>query len=207
MEDKKEQFKNLINLYVKRDGIDKLMEYLETTDFYQAPASTKFHNNVKYGLCAHSINVFNRLVKILKQEYGENFESHVSMESVAIMGLFHDICKINTFVVETRNVKEYFDGGSKQDSKGKFDWVEKECFVTNDTLPYGHGEKSVYILSGFIRLTRLEAMAINWHMGAFDYRVKGGSYALSDVFYNYPVAFLLHQADIQATYLDEVVTK
>lgn len=207
MENKKEQFKQLVSQYIKRDGIEKLMEWLETTDFYECPASTKFHNNVKYGLCAHSINVFNRFVKLLKSEYGEDFSEYVSMESVCLMGLFHDLCKVNTFVVETKNVKEYREDGSKQDSKGKFDWVEKEAFVTNDTLPYGHGEKSVYILSGFLKLTRLEAMAINWHMGGFDYRVRGGSYALSDVFYSYPIALLLHNADIQATYLDEVIAK
>lgn len=207
MEDKKQEFINVVNTYIKRDGITRLMDWLSTTDFFEAPASTKFHNNIKGGLCAHSINVYNRLIKLLKQEYGNDFEKVCSMESLAIMGLFHDICKVDTFITETRNVKEYHDGGLKSDSKGRFDWVEKESFTVSDSLPYGHGEKSVYILSGFIKLTRVEAMAINWHMGGFDYRVKGGSYALSDVFYSYPVALLLHNADMQASYLDEKVTK
>ena len=117
------------------------------------------------------------------------------------------MCKVGTFVKETRNVKQYSESGTKQDSKGKFDWVEKDVYAVDDSLPYGHGEKSVYILGGFIRLTRQEAMAINWHMGGFDYRIKGGSYALSDAFYSYPVAFLLHVADMQATYLDETCQK
>ena len=204
---KKEEFIELVNKYIKRDGINELMKWLETTDFYTAPASTRFHNNFEGGLCAHSINVFNRLVNLLKNEYGENFEEKCSMESACVMALFHDLCKVGTFVKETRNVKEYSEIGSKQDSKGRFEWVEKESYTTEDSLPYGHGEKSVYILSGFMKLSRPEAMAINWHMGGFDYRVKGGSYALSDVFYSYPIAFLLHNADLQATYLDEECKK
>ena len=203
---KKEEFIELVNKYIKRDGINELMKWLETTDFYTAPASTRFHNNFEGGLCAHSINVFNRLVNLLKNEYGENFEEKCSMESACVMALFHDLCKVGTFVKETRNVKEYSEIGSKQDSKGRFEW-EKESYTTEDSLPYGHGEKSVYILSGFMKLSRPEAMAINWHMGGFDYRVKGGSYALSDVFYSYPIAFLLHNADLQATYLDEECKK
>ena len=204
---KKEEFIELVNKYIKRDGINELMKWLETTDFYTAPASTRFHNNFEGGLCAHSINVFNRLVNLLKNEYGENFEEKCSMESACVMALFHDLCKVGTFVKENRNVKEYSEVGSKQDSKGRFEWVEKESYTTEDSLPYGHGEKSVYILSGFMKLSRPEAMAINWHMGGFDYRVKGGSYALSDVFYSYPIAFLLHNADLQATYLDEECKK
>ena len=207
MEDKRQEFIDLIKQNVHREGVDKFLEWLDTTDFFTAPASTKFHSNYEGGLCQHSINVFNRLVKLLKSEYGEDWTNHCSIESATLMGLLHDICKVNTFVKETRNVKEYHDFGTKQDSKGKFDWTEKEVYSVEDSLPYGHGEKSVYILTGFFKLTRMEAMAINWHMGGFDYRVKGGSFALSDVFYNYPVAFLLHNADMQATYLDETCRK
>ena len=83
------------------------------------------------------------------------------------------------------------------------EWIQKPYFSVEDTLPYGHGEKSVYILNGFLRLTREEAMAINWHMGGFDARVKGGSYSLSEAFYRFPTCFLFHIADLQATYLDE----
>lgn len=205
--DKKQEFLDIVKRNIKREGIDKLIEWLVTTDFFTAPASTKFHNNFEGGLCAHSINVYNRLLSLLKSEYGNDVEKHCSSESIALMALFHDICKVNTFERETKNVKQYYEGGSKKDSKGYFDWVEKDVFVSNDQLPYGHGEKSVYILSGFLKLTRLEAMAINWHMGAFDFRVRGGSYALSDVYANYPVALLLHIADMQATNLDEVCLK
>lgn len=124
-------------------------------------------------------------------EYAEEAEEKVSSESAAIIALLHDVCKVNYYKEEMRNVK--VDG----------EWVQKPYYTVDDALPYGHGEKSVYIISGFMRLTREEAMAINWHMGGFDQRVLGGSYALSDVFYKYPTALLFHLSDVQATYLDE----
>ena len=105
--------------------------------------------------------------------------------------LLHDICKVNFYKKEIRNVKE------------NGEWVPKTFYTVEDELPYGHGEKSVYIVSGFIKLTRSEAMAINWHMGGFDTRVKGGDYSLSAAFYSYPLALLLHIADNKAAYLDE----
>ena len=115
----------------------------------------------------------------------------MSLESATIMALFHDICKVDYYKTEMRNVKE--DGV----------WVQKPYYTVDDALPYGHGEKSVYIINGFLRLTREEAMAINWHMGGFDMRVRSGFYGLENVFYRYPVALILHLSDVQATYLDE----
>ena len=191
----KEKFLEIYNNYIKRDGADKLLAWLENTDFFTAPASTKFHSNYEGGLCAHSINVYNRLVSLVKNEYGENYQSVVSDESLAIMGLLHDICKVNTYIVDYRNVK--VDG----------EWIKQPYFSVQDELPYGHGEKSVYMLCGFIKLSREEAMAINWHMSGFDMRVKGGSYAISEAYYQFPVAVLLAMADMMASYLDEKVVK
>ena len=124
-------------------------------------------------------------------EYGENFTNKISMESVAIIALLHDLCKVNFYKVDYRNVK--VDG----------QWTQQPYYTIDDTLPYGHGEKSVYIISGFMRLTREEAMAINWHSGGFDDRVKGGSFAMSDAYYKFPNAMIFHTADLMATYLDE----
>ncbi len=173
---------------IKREGIDSLLSWLETTDFFSAPASSKYHLSEEGGLCAHSLNVYERLVRLCESEYGED---GYNKESVAIIGLFHDLCKTNTYKVEMRNVKE--DGV----------WVQKPYFTVDDNLPYGHGEKSVYMLSGFIKLTREEAMAINWHMGGFDLRVQGGSYDYNKAFNKFPLALLAHLADMQATFLDE----
>ena len=127
----------------------------------------------------------------MQNEYGEQFEKVISKESIAICALLHDLCKIDFYKTDFRNVK---DNGT---------WVQKEYYVKNELLPYGHGEKSVYIINGFIRLTREEAMAINWHMGGFDSRCKGGNNSISEAFALYPLILLLHLSDLQATYIDE----
>jgi len=190
MENSKEKF---LELYknIKREGADKFLEWLLTTDFFTCPASTKFHSAHEGGLCEHSVNVYHRLLTLVKQEFGKDWQKTVSAESVAIVALLHDVCKANTYKTEFRNVKQ--DGN----------WVQQPFYTVDDQLPYGHGEKSVYIINGFMRLTREEAMAINWHMGGFDTRVRGGSYSLSDAFYKFPLSVLLHVADILATYRDE----
>ncbi len=193
--DNKEEFLQICKQYIKRDGADKLISWLETTDFFTCPASTKFHSNVEGGLCLHSLNVYKRLKQLAKLQFGDNYQDVVSDESLAIMGLLHDLCKVNTYKVEYRNVK--VDGN----------WTQQPYFSVQDDLPYGHGEKSVYMLSGFIKLTREEAVAINWHMSGFDVRVKGGSFSLSDAYYKYPVAVLLAMADMMSAYLDEKIYK
>lgn len=186
-----QRYKSIFNEYIKREGAQKLLDWLNRTDFFTAPASAKFHNAFEGGLVLHSLNVFDRLLREVKEEYGENFNEKYSMETITVCALLHDICKVNFYKKEIRNVKE------------NGEWVPKTFYTVEDELPYGHGEKSVYIVSGFIKLTRSEAMAINWHMGGFDTRVKGGDYSLSAAFYSYPLALLLHIADNKAAYLDE----
>lgn len=191
--DYKNEFITLFKEKIKREGADKLLEWIEKSDFFTAPASTKFHSNFEGGLCLHSVSAYKRFVKNLEKEYGNDWNKIISEESAAIIGLLHDICKINYYKQEMRNVKE------------NGNWVQKPYFAVDDKLPYGHGEKSVYILSGFVKLSREEAMAINWHMGGFDTRVMGGSYSMSAAFYDFPVALLFHISDLEATYLDEKV--
>lgn len=188
IEQNKSTFLMLARDDIKRDGIEALLSWLEASDFFTAPASTKFHLSEEGGLCAHSINVYERLVRLCEAEWGED---GFNRESVAIIGLFHDLCKTNIYKVEMRNVKE------------SGEWVQKPYFTVDDSLPYGHGEKSVYMLSGFMKLTREEAMAINWHMGGFDLRVQAGSYDYSKAYNKYPLALMIHLADMQATFLDE----
>lgn len=191
--DYKKEFITLFKENIKREGADKLLEWIEKSDFFTAPASTKFHSNFEGGLCLHSVSAYKRFVKNLEKEYGKDWKKVVSEESAAVIGLLHDVCKINYYKQEMRNVKE------------NGNWVQKPYFAVDDKLPYGHGEKSVYILSGFMKLTREEAMAINWHMGGFDTRVMGGSYSMSSAFYDFPIALLFHISDLEATYLDEKV--
>lgn len=187
----KEEFLKIFDANIKRQGVDKLKEYLLNSDFFTAPASSKYHCAYEGGLCEHSINVYNRLLRIVQNEYGEDWERVYSHESVAVCALLHDVCKIDFYKVEMRNVKE--DGV----------WVQKPYYAKEEALPYGHGEKSSYIINGFIRLTREEAIAINWHMGGFDSRVKGGDGSISEAFCKFPLAVLLHIADLQSTFIDE----
>lgn len=168
---------------ITRPGSDKLLDWLDGSDFFTAPASTKHHLAVEGGLCQHSVNVYNRL---------RSANPDTPAETAAICGLLHDICKVNFYKVEQRNTK---------DETGK--WIKVPYFTVDDALPYGHGEKSVYIIGGFMKISREEAMAIRWHMGGFDDSVKGGSYALSGAFARYPLAVALCIADMQATYFDE----
>ena len=187
----KAEFIDIYTKHITRAGADKLLEYLTTSDFFTAPASAKFHLAETGGLCQHSLNVYKRLLQIVQSEYGVNYRDIVSDESIAICGLLHDVCKVNYYAVDYRNVKE--------DNV----WVKKPYFKVDEKFPYGHGEKSVFIVSQYLKLTAEEAMAINWHMGGFDERVKGGSFALSDAYAKYKLALLMHIADISATYLDE----
>ena len=193
-EQAKNEFLQIAKDNIKREGIDKLLEYLQKSDFFDAPASSRFHSNYSGGLCNHSINVYKRFIQNLKVEYGVDWQKTMSLESATIIALFHDVCKVDYYKEELKNVKE--DGV----------WVQKPYYTVDEALPYGHGEKSVYIISGFMKLTREEAMAINWHMGGFDSRVKGGYYGIDTVYYKYPTALLFHVSDIQATYLDETTS-
>lgn len=195
LEEIKQEFLEIFYDNIERDGAEELLAYLEKTDFFTAPASSKQHSNFEGGLCLHSINVYKRFLKLVQSEYGQKWQEKILPESVAIIALLHDLCKTNFYVVEMRNTK--VDG----------EWVQKPFYKVEDSLPYGHGEKSVYMISGFMKLTREEAMAINWHMGAFDPRAQANSAVLSNVFYRYPTAFLFHLADYMATYLDETKTE
>lgn len=185
----KNEFIDIFTTHVKRDGADKLLDYLSNGDFFTAPASARFHLSEEGGLCQHSVNVYKRLVKIINDEYGS--DSPFSDETVAICGLLHDVCKVNFYAVDYRNSKE----------NGV--WVKVPYYRVDEKFPYGHGEKSVFIITQYMRLTAEEAMAINWHMGGFDERVKGGSYALSEAMAKYKLVLLMHVADLQASYLDE----
>ncbi|MGN0960677.1 MAG: hydrolase [Christensenellales bacterium] len=186
----KREFIDIYTSNINREGSKELLDYLIKSDFFVAPASSQFHSAYEGGLAEHSINVYKRFKKSIINEYGDN-QDRINSESIAICGLLHDICKIDTFKLDMRN------------KKVEGNWVQVPYYTVEDGLPYGHGEKSVYIISGFMRLTREEAMIINWHMGGFDARIKGGGYYLSDAYYKFPTAVIFHTCDMLATYLDE----
>lgn len=194
----KDRFIGLYQQLITRPGADKLLAWLETTDFFEAPASTRFHLSHPGGLVEHSIHVYHRLHDLFVSER-QNREndpfielSDNEEETIAICGLLHDICKANFYAVEMRN---------RKNEQGQ--WEKYPFYVVNDQLPYGHGEKSVYIISGFMKLTREESMAIRWHMGFSDNDFKAGGFSVGNAFEKFPLALLTHMADLQATYLDE----
>ena len=184
--DYRTEFLEIFQQKVSRPGSEKLLAWLDTTDFFRAPASTRFHGACESGLVMHSLNVYHAL----RERY---FEEGDSEETFAICGLLHDLCKANFYKPGTRNVKNEVTG----------QWEKVPSYSIEDAFPYGHGEKSVYLIERFMRLRTAEAVAIRWHMGGFDDSVRGGSRAMGEAFYQYPLAVKLHLADLTATYLLE----
>lgn len=185
----KARFKTLVSENISRDGIDKLMSYLENeTDFFEAPCSTKYHLNVRGGLCEHSINVYCALMDLCTNY---NYDIARYAETLTIVSLFHDVCKTN-FYKPTLVSKKV--GNS---------WTQVPGFEIDDKFPIGHGEKSVIIIQQHMRLTIEEMLAIRWHMGAWDAAVKGGEYSFSAAQACKPLVTLLHCADMIASHILE----
>lgn len=184
----KEEFIELLKS-VNREGIDKLISYIERTDFFKAPASTRFHGNYESGLLEHSLNVYKILKeKLLHKPYSELIK--VSEDTIILITLLHDICKTNYYIVDYRN-KKNADGV----------WVKEPYYTVNDTIPYGHGEKSVMMISKFVELNMEEMYAIRWHMGFTEPKELYNT--ISNVYEKFPLALALHEADLEATYLLE----
>ncbi len=184
--DYKSEFLEIFNSKVHRQGKEKLIEWLCKTDFFVAPASTRFHGACESGLVMHSLNVYKLLSERCK-------DTDYTEESVALVALCHDFCKINLYREGTRNVKNEETG----------QWEKVKIYTTEDVLPYGHGEKSVFLIERFMRLTTEEAMAIRWHMGGFDDSARAGSFAIGEAYKRYPLAVMAHLSDLEATYLLE----
>lgn len=189
----RDEFIKIYNENIKRDGSKELLEYLtdETKcDFFSAPASTRYHGAYEGGLLEHSINVYKCLKDYLNRDkVKEEFRLSFSDETIAIVALLHDMCKINVYKTSMRNVK---------DESGQ--WTKVPFYQFEDNLPYGHGEKSVYMISGYMRLSRDEAFAIRYHMGFSGEENKNSIGNALDMF---PLALALNIADMEATFLVE----
>lgn len=183
----RDEFEKTARAHVKREGLEDLLAWLANTDFYTAPASSRFHGSHEGGLVIHSLNVFRRL----KDLVGFYDDGNISYESQAIVALFHDLCKVNYYKVSTRNVKNEKTG----------QWEKKPYYAVDELYPYGgHGSKSVYLTQNFIKLTPEEASAINCHMGPWDRQDYGKP---GEVFGANMLAWLVHIADEAATYIDK----
>lgn len=179
----KEKFLELYHKYIFREGADGFINWLESTDFFTAPASTRYHGSYQGGLCQHSINVFEQLIRLLKTYK----EIKTTGETAAIIALLHDVCKADCYKTEMRNTKQ---NGA---------WIQVPYYTFQEDFCYGnHGGKSVYLIGKYMRLTDEEAVAIQCHMGNED-----GKYTVSNAYEQNPLAWLLHVADEAATYLDE----
>lgn len=192
MSDYKNRFIELYYQYITRDGSVELLDWLDKrTDFFYAPASTRFHGSHSEGLVMHSLNVFDLLLKRNEVEQIEN------PESVAIVSLLHDVCKAEFYKETTRNVKN--------DATGQ--WEKVPYYSIDDKFPFGHGEKSVFLIERFMRLKPAEAIAIRWHMGGFDDNARVGGFSVAAAFGKYPLAVKLHLCDLEATYLLEIASE
>ena len=191
----KEEFIKIYTENIKRPGAEGLLDYLTNKcDFFTAPSSTRFHGSYEGGLVQHSVNVYHCLKDYLaRQRVKDIYGMEYSEETIAIVSLLHDLCKVNFYTVDYRNAKNA-DGV----------WEKVPYYTIDDKLPYGHGEKSVYIISGYFygenRLTREEAFAIRYHMGFSGNEDKN---TIGKALEMYPLAFALSVADMEASYFLE----
>ena len=199
------RFEELL-LSVERTGADKLMGYIRNkTDFYTAPASTRFHLACEGGLLQHSLNVYDCLIAKKESPVWKPILAEIPDESLIIMALLHDLCKTNFYVEGTKNQKTYEaekvaaaePWQRKHDQMGDYIWETVKTYQVDDQLPLGHGEKSVMLIQCYIRLTMQEVMAIRWHMGFSE--AKENYNAVGQAMEKYPVVLALYEADLEAT--------
>ena len=182
---------------IRRPGADKLLAWLESTDFFTAPAGAKHHGAHAGGLVVHSLNVWNRLREITLRDTIDGKAildlTPETNETVAILALLHDVCKVGVYHTETKRRRNP-DTGT---------WEGYQAYTFRDPFPLGHGEKSLFLITKYMDLTEEEALAIRWHMGAFDDAVKGGSRAMDAAMDATPWVWRLHEADMCAARIDE----
>lgn len=187
-----QRFSVLFRENITRAGADDLLKWLEASDFFRAPASTRFHGSYEGGLVEHSLNVYDCLVKLV-DTFGP--EDTFSGETITLVSLLHDICKTNFYKPDTRNRK------NPETNR----WEVVPYYSIEDSFPIGHSEKSVIMIQNFMRLTRDEILAIRAHMGGFDSAVKGGDSGVANIMSQCRLAALLHMADLAATHLIETI--
>ena len=204
--DYEQQFYNEYIHFIHRKGSGELYNsLLHDTDFFYAPASAKYHSAFEGGLAQHSVQVYQRLFNLINvlDEWAD-----FSEESVAIVSLLHDVCKIGMYTPMFRNAKSYDQKDVtnapaymvKEDGNGQYVWVTVPGYDINEKFVFGHGEKSVYLITKYMELTDEEAQAIRFHMSSW---VENDKAMAGKVFATNKLAWLLHVADEMATYWDE----
>ena len=205
-----EEFEALYNKYIlPRDGGDRLLTFIRQSDFYTAPASTRFHLSEEGGLLQHSLNVYHCLMNKMNNPTWANVLKNNEWE-IATVALLHDLCKTYYYDKELKNTKSYdpdvvasFGGrGVKHDAKGDYVWTMAESYTYNNRFPIGHGAKSVFFIQQFIKLSMEEIACIYWHMGAYCGSDQWNE--LGDAYEKYPLALALHEADMEASHMLEI---
>ena len=196
---------------VQREGMEKLIRYIQkSTDFYKAPASTRFHLACEGGLLQHSLNVYDCLLSKRESPFWKGVLKDIPDESFILIALLHDLCKVNSYIEGTKNQKSYEaqkvkaaeSWQRKHDAQGDYIWETVRCYQFEDQLPLGHGEKFVMLIQCYIRLTMQEVMAIRWHMGFSE--AKENWNTLGSAMEKYPIILAIHEADLEASKILEV---
>lgn len=197
----KELFERMMG-HIERPGIENVKTFLAESDFYTAPSSTRYHCAFEGGLMVHSLLVYYCLAKKVTAPIWKGIIGQTSPETILIVALFHDICKVNFYQQDWKNAKIYSPSGSKHDAKGAYDWESVPIYTCDDKAPLGHGEKSVIeLLRHGLQMTDEEIYAIRWHMGFTD---KSDPLNVGNTFKICPLAYAISEADMEATYLLEL---
>ena len=194
---------------VKREGVEELLNFIRGSDFYTAPASTRYHLAEEGGLLKHSLHVYDCLMKKKENPVWKEALSDVSDDTFILVSLLHDLCKTYFYGEELKNRKTYDEEKVKaanprtvkRDANGEFIWETVPAYVVDDKCPLGHGEKSVFFIMQFVKLTMLKIAAIKHHMGAYCDSSQWNT--LGQAYEKYPLALALHESDLEATYLLE----
>ena len=176
---------------VTKHQIEYFLSFLAESDFYDAPASTKYHASHPQGLVWHELNVTEGLIELLQPKTAKQIGQCV------LAGIGHDLCKVSFYSSYLKNEKVYNPNGSQHDAMGNFDWQSKVCYFANPVFPLGHGGKSLHILASYFgpKLPIQVAAAIDAHM--MDNPQIGRQVA------QYPLGLWLAIADVVATCIDE----
>ena len=197
IEKDREDFETILRS-TKRNGVEAVIGGLDKLGFFTAPASAKFHLSEEGGLLRHSLNVYNQAdaIRTAQIRLDPKVEEAVPMESIAVVGLLHDVCKSEIYKTVEKFRKDTNGRWEKYDA---YDYDYSHC-------PLGHGEKSVIrLLRMGMELTEAEIAAIRWHMGAWDlpssHEANKNLGAAQD---KYPLLPILMAADMLATRITEV---
>jgi hypothetical protein len=205
IEQNREIFESILTKNISLSDFS-LLDYLRESDFYIAPASSKYHGDYKGGLCEHSLNVYKNIIVIYNniQWLECGITQSYSTKTLTLISLLHDICKVGIYKESFRNKKKLDEKGEEiLNKKGLPIWEIVPYYEVDDNYPLGHGEKSVIILQRYFLLTTEEIMAIRWHMGGYDDITKSyiGNMTANKAFNMYPLITLLHMADLASIFL------